>query len=163
MNWDAIGAIGEIAGAGAVFVSLVYLAVQVRHNSKSAEDAAFREVFSAVAVHMSALAEDQNAGVVLRGLADFDSLNPTEKYKFDNLFSALVTLVESSFMSHEAEFVSGETMENWGYYLRTRYLRYPGWRSWWGEAKGIYVLQVQRWFDQQVELAEAEPDYWGIL
>ena len=30
MNWDAIGAIGEIVGALAVVVSLVYLAVQVR-------------------------------------------------------------------------------------------------------------------------------------
>jgi hypothetical protein len=37
VNWDAIGAVGEILGAFAVFVSLVYLAVQVRHNSKLAE------------------------------------------------------------------------------------------------------------------------------
>ena len=163
MNWDAIGAIGEIVGAGAVFVSLVYLAVQIRHSSKTAEDAAFREVFSAVTVLMSDLANDQNTGVVLKGLSDFGSLSPTEKYKFDNLFAALATLVESSFMSHEAEFVSEETMENWGYYLRTRYLRYPGWKTWWDGAKGVYVLEVQRWFDRQVKLAEKESDYWGIL
>jgi hypothetical protein len=30
MNWDAIGAIGEIAGAVAVFGSLVYLAIQIK-------------------------------------------------------------------------------------------------------------------------------------
>ena len=35
MNWDAIGAIGEIVGAGAVVVSLLYLAVQTRENAKS--------------------------------------------------------------------------------------------------------------------------------
>ncbi len=33
MNWDAIGAVGEIAGAMAVIVTLVYLASQVRQNS----------------------------------------------------------------------------------------------------------------------------------
>ena len=34
MNWEAIGAIGEIGGAIAVLVSLIYLAVQIRQNTK---------------------------------------------------------------------------------------------------------------------------------
>ena len=33
MNWDAIGAIGEIIGALAVFLTLVYLATQIRQNT----------------------------------------------------------------------------------------------------------------------------------
>lgn len=33
MNWDAIGAIGEIVGAMAVLVTLIYLAVQIRQSS----------------------------------------------------------------------------------------------------------------------------------
>ena len=35
MNWDAIGAIGEIVGAVAVVASLLYLAVQTRANAKA--------------------------------------------------------------------------------------------------------------------------------
>jgi hypothetical protein len=31
MNWDAIGAIGQVLGSVAVFVTLVYLATQTRH------------------------------------------------------------------------------------------------------------------------------------
>ena len=34
MNWDAIGAVGEILGALAVFVTLIYLAIQTRDNVK---------------------------------------------------------------------------------------------------------------------------------
>ena len=30
MDWEAIGAVGEILGAGAVFLSLGYLAIQVK-------------------------------------------------------------------------------------------------------------------------------------
>ena len=33
MNWEAIGAIGEITGALAVVVTLVYLSFQLRHNT----------------------------------------------------------------------------------------------------------------------------------
>ena len=38
MNWDAIGAIGEIVGAAAVVVTLIYVAVQVRQNTKSMDE-----------------------------------------------------------------------------------------------------------------------------
>ena len=34
MNWEAIGAIGEIAGALAVVASLIYLATQIRQSNK---------------------------------------------------------------------------------------------------------------------------------
>ena len=33
MNWDAVGAIAELAGAIAVVATLIYLTVQVRQNS----------------------------------------------------------------------------------------------------------------------------------
>jgi len=35
MNWDAIGALGEIAGALAVVVSIVYLSIQIRSNTRA--------------------------------------------------------------------------------------------------------------------------------
>jgi antirestriction protein len=35
MNWDALGAIGEIIGAGAVLITLAYLALQIRQYKKS--------------------------------------------------------------------------------------------------------------------------------
>ena len=38
MNWEAIGAIGEIVGAVAVVLSLVYLAAQIRQNTKQVEE-----------------------------------------------------------------------------------------------------------------------------
>jgi hypothetical protein len=36
MNWEAIGAVGEIVGALVVVLTLIYLSVQVRQNSKLA-------------------------------------------------------------------------------------------------------------------------------
>jgi len=39
MNWEALGAIGETLGAVAVFVTLVYLAVQVRHARREGQRA----------------------------------------------------------------------------------------------------------------------------
>ena len=35
MNWEAIGALGEVVGAIAVVLTLAYLAIQVRQNSNA--------------------------------------------------------------------------------------------------------------------------------
>ena len=40
MNWEAIGAVGETVGALAVLVTLVYLAMQIRQNTKAVQAAA---------------------------------------------------------------------------------------------------------------------------
>jgi hypothetical protein len=39
MNWDAIGALGELLGATVVFITLVYLAMQVKSAKLTAIDA----------------------------------------------------------------------------------------------------------------------------
>ena len=39
MDWDAVGAVGEILGAFAVFVTLIYLANQIRYARLTAMDA----------------------------------------------------------------------------------------------------------------------------
>jgi len=44
MNWDAIGAIGEILGALAVVLTLGYLAIQVKQNTHSMKVAAKLEI-----------------------------------------------------------------------------------------------------------------------
>ncbi len=46
MNWEAIGAVGEIAGAAAVFASLVYLSLQIRQNTRAIRGSAERETVS---------------------------------------------------------------------------------------------------------------------
>ena len=40
MNWDAIGATGEWAGALAVVTSLIYLAIQVRQSNRQTQSSA---------------------------------------------------------------------------------------------------------------------------
>ena len=162
MNLDLIGAVSEAVGALAVVLSLLYLAVQIRHSTKTTEDAAFRDVFSALTVQWASMVEGPNADVILKGLADFHSLSPRDKYIFDGLMSGFVTLAESTVLSHDAKFISGETMDNWGCLVRTRYLSYKGWRDWWQESKEIYHPNAQAWFDRQVEKTDEAADFWGI-
>ena len=59
MNWDAIGAIGEIIGAIAVVVSLIYLASQLRESNELSRENAYREVQRGLDDVMSELGRDE--------------------------------------------------------------------------------------------------------
>lgn len=39
MNWEALGAIGELVGAVAVVVTLLYLSAQIRHSNRTSKSA----------------------------------------------------------------------------------------------------------------------------
>src|SRR5262249_2263574 len=47
VNWEAIGAISEAFGAAGVVVSLIYLGVQIRQNTRSVQAATFQSVSEA--------------------------------------------------------------------------------------------------------------------
>ena len=34
MDWQAVGAIGELVGGGGVILTILYLAIQIRHNTE---------------------------------------------------------------------------------------------------------------------------------
>jgi len=60
MNWEAIGAIGEILGAAGVILTLGYLAFQIRAGTKATKAAAFQAVLQSEMDFASILIE--NAG-----------------------------------------------------------------------------------------------------
>ena len=58
VNWDAIGAVGEILGAAAVLVTLVYLARQIRQNTRSTRSQSRTRILESLNSDIRNLAED---------------------------------------------------------------------------------------------------------
>ena len=90
MNWEAIGAIGEVAGAFGVIATLGYLAFQIRQNTKQltlnelASRAAVANA-SATALRVerrSAYESAELADLWLRGMSDPDDLSENDYYRF---------------------------------------------------------------------------------
>ena len=98
MNWDAIGAVGEIFGAIAVFFSLIYLAVQTRNNTRALRSSAFhqvRESFSQVSLAMS---EDPDLAILVNSaLKNDQSLTENDIIRYHSLLTTLVRRGESAY------------------------------------------------------------------
>ena len=82
MNWDAIGAVGEIIGAAAVVATLAYLALQVRASTKESEANHFSVNAGQNAEVRTRFIE--HADVWIRGNAG-DELSAAERFVFDQL------------------------------------------------------------------------------
>ena len=91
MNWEAAGAVGEIIGAVAVFITLVYLAVQIRQNTGAVRAAALDSSVNAMAsirakIHDSGELTD----IYLRGGENPESLTDAELTRYRLLLTNIV-------------------------------------------------------------------------
>ena len=78
MNWEALGAIGEIVGAAGVIVSLLYLASQLESNSRQRRHVSAQAVLDKLNGLIGQLAFTAGAGDVWsRGLSGLDALKDT--------------------------------------------------------------------------------------
>ncbi len=82
MSWEAAGAVGEIVGAIAVVVSLIYLARQIQHSTAAERSYAEQAIAGRLTdLFMGAGASDM--GYIFHvGMKDFSSLGPEEQSKF---------------------------------------------------------------------------------
>lgn len=96
MNWEAIGAIGEILAAGGVIATLVYLAAQVRNSAQVSKAQTFQAIFDGVANHNNEMFSAMDVDLVMKGFRSFADPNPAEKARFSNLLGNLFNYLEMS-------------------------------------------------------------------
>ena len=89
MNWDAVGAVAEVVGAIGVLITLIYLAVQIRHNSASVDASTEDGVTSGFNEINNIIAADPDlARIFTSGLEAPDALSENEALRFSFLFSS---------------------------------------------------------------------------
>ena len=86
MNWEAIGALGEVVGVVAVVLSFLYLGRQIAVSNKQSRASARYAFLDATGTGIaSVVASKESASVLRRGLAG-ELLDDDEFYQFAYLF-----------------------------------------------------------------------------
>jgi hypothetical protein len=102
INWEAIGAVGEILGALTVIATLFYLAHQIRQNNQAlnrsnefAQANSIHQINTAYSGVFSHLASDDGlADIYTRALAG-EQLTPTEETRFTSFVNMFVATLEN--------------------------------------------------------------------
>ena len=72
MNWDALGAIGEIVGAVAVIATLLYLAIQIREARLLTKSTSLQNAVSSFNELNVVMGSDpKTVDLITRGVYDF--------------------------------------------------------------------------------------------
>ena len=82
MNWEAIGAIGEVLGAILVLLTLAFLAVQIRQNTASVKASTYQNLLSERADWQRSIVSSENAGLMIKGLYRQNSLSSDEASQY---------------------------------------------------------------------------------
>ena len=152
MNWNALGAIGELIGALAVVITLVYLAIQTRENTKAVRHATARGVLEDANVWRYKIIEDAEVSELFRnGLRDPESLSPNDRYRFRLMLDALIT-----HWQHAVE--SGQPIVNSNI---PRVLSQPGGAWYWSRSNapdGIYSPEFVRFIEDMLSAMKEGPN-----
>jgi hypothetical protein len=109
MNWEAIGAIGEVAGAVGVIVTLAYLAVQIRQNTRAVRSSTYQALTDSSMSFTALVAGDPAlAGIWDNGMTDYSSLDRESQIRFGFLMQNYVRMLENAFHQHEDGMLPGE-------------------------------------------------------
>lgn len=165
MNWDAIGAIAELAGAIGVILSLAYLAVQIRLNTKQMEStaraargAAYQNVLTTYQSYLTPVAANAElADIFQRGLMDSQQLTESEFFRFNWLLGGYLTNLDNSFYQRQDGVVSEERWQVLLTQLRY-FVRAPGFKDWWqGWDDSTVAPEFARIVESEVKALENAP------
>ena len=153
MNWDAIAAIAELLGALGVIASLIYLAIQIRQNTRSAREAAWHSVLRDLQQFRSLIAQDPEVARVYReGLRGLNSLNDDDRWRFGALMQSLYSVFETAFRTR-SDGLFQQQLDDIAWTASR-----PGAREWWIKGKRLYSPEFRGFIDETLERSGRPPE-----
>lgn len=146
MNWDALGALAEAIGAIAVVATLLFIARDIRQNSRSLEIAALRDTTAQWNQWSDMIAGSADlADIVAKGNRSYAQLTESEKLRYGAYVQAFFDNVESYrslVVDHHAE--KDLTVLT---AIAKRRLATPGFAAWWAENTADYAQEFADWIE----------------
>lgn len=135
MNWEAIGSIAEALGAAGVIATLLYLAFQIRQNTRVAKaDFFYRTVDGVIDFNLRVAESDHLPDLFWKALEDPDGLSESEERRTRHLMSGIFRQGERLYYAWQDDLVAEDVFRA-QMRLQTRLARTPGGQRWledWG-------------------------------
>jgi hypothetical protein len=155
MNWDATGAIGEIIGATAVVISLIYLAGQIRISNRASRQAVEQHILDNTRVWLGRISDSDTLSVIwMRGSRDDPGLTEEEWIRYGKLCHEVTLSWERSFLLTQEGSISSSLGER-EKRMRTIVIGSLGYHKWFAARKIAFTTEFVEMLEN--ELAVVEP------
>jgi hypothetical protein len=133
ISWDAVGATGEILGAAAVVITLVYLAMQIRQNTKATQSSTFQGATNALNhINMSVSTDPNLVRIMAQEKVSMNDLSSEDQVRYSFLLLSLFRVRETIYFDHDQGITTHQSWIRELDSLRSN-LQTPIVREWWAE------------------------------
>lgn len=135
MDWEMLAALGQLTAALVGIPSIIYLAVQIRAQTRERREAAVNALTVqwgdlTVSLHETA----EFPALYLRGVQCFDTLDPVTKLRFSSFLNRFFSHFKAMYFSYREGILSEELWRDLER-MMSDLLAYPGTRQWWQTRK----------------------------
>lgn len=165
MNWVAVGALAELAGALGVIASLVYLAKQIsvtNENVAQNTTALYNQgehasLDGVLKMNLPAVESRNVAELMLNGYSDFSSLDRVDRHRFSAMLRMQFESHQTFFRQNYRDSAGPET---WAYYSRVMndYLKVSSVACWWERSRENFDPGFVAYIDEKLPRNHAEID-----
>jgi predicted Zn-dependent protease len=149
MDLSALADLGDFLSGIAVIVSLIYLAAQIRQNTRTLRAASFQALSDSLSDRTFRIAESSELQDLFdRGLRG-EELSEQEASRFQRLMASLMRVASSSFVQYRAGLL---TEDQWQAFrvMPLAFLASRGGRDWWRAWRRVFDSDFAAYVDSEV-------------
>jgi len=163
MTIEELGSIGELLAAVATLVTLIYLAVQVRQNTRALQSSTFQNITGEMAKNVEPISTNEDvAAIMVKGIPDPASLTPEERLRLASVFVATFRRLESVFVQNQLGSISDEMKEGFEFSI-VNLLNTPFGREWWQSARVTFFQPYVEHLEQRASAAGLTTSHPSML
>ena len=152
MNWDALGALGEIVGAVAVVLTVAYLAIQIRQSGKTSTQQSYHDLVTRRSDWFNRQIESNEVTAIFVAGMRGDSLNEIEAERFTAAMLNFASHVQDVYLQGRNGLVEENVwLAERQFFAACKGL--PGFIGWWRAATQYFLPE----FVAEVETIEPIP------
>jgi pullulanase/glycogen debranching enzyme len=148
LNWDAFGAIAELLGAIATLVMLVYLAIQLRQNTKAIQSNSFHAANTALSDNFTKTVEETKLK-----FKDWEECDEYEKLAQIEGVGKYFTMYETMFYLNRDGTLNPELWKSRSDHIRLM-LENPNGGAFWKERRRWFADSFRKYVDEIAATSE---------
>lgn len=147
MDIARLANLSEIFGTAAIIVSLIYVAVQIRQNTKEMRLNAAQNVSRDLQNSLSHVASSNElADVHLRGMRDISNLAPAERHRFYTYVWHFLRSIENAYYQQKAGVLEPYVWEGLEKAVSVS-RRTSGYSAFWNDRRQFFSEEFQKYYD----------------
>ena len=150
MTLEGLRDLTQVIGVVAIVLSIVYLAIQIRQNTRAVRTSTHHGAAESHSQYLGAVAQDENLARILRSAqSSISNLTEDEHFRLDMLLFQVFNHFENDFYLRREGVLPAPLAERFTKILAS-WLTQPGVREWWSQRKALMSRDFVAWVDAEV-------------